>query len=417
MQSTETDRQSGNSVPVVEAKSGSPPPDSNENAVLQRIRQQQILSELGVLALKGASFLDLLNLTARLVAEGLGVEFCKILEHLPGENRLLVRAGVGWKPGTIGIASVGADSDSPAGYALRTGKPVISNHLGKEQRFRTPELLADHGIRRAINVVLQGDRLPFGVLEADSKSDGEFSEKDIPFLQGAANILGMAIERQLIEGHLKAALDHQRILVDEINHRAKNSLQLVASMLQLQAKSSGDATVTRHLREASSRVSAVGRLYDRLSHEADIENVDLGSYLKEVCNDLAQSGSKCELHMEAATDIEFAPDRAIHIALIVNELVTNASKYAYPAGTTGHIWVSVEQKDDSACVSIRDDGVGLPPGFDVTKSKGLGMRIATHLASQLGANLTSDTKHSGTLFELVVPLKSNVPQPVFTATH
>lgn len=407
MEFIEPDRQFRSTSPVVEAASVSPLPNSLENSVLHRIRQQEILSDLGVHALQGAPFLDLLNLTARLVAEGLGVEFCKVLEHLPGENRLLVRAGVGWNEGVIGIASVSADIGSPAGYALRTGKPVISNHLGKEQRFRTPELLAQHGIHRAMNVVLQGDRVPFGVLEADSRSDGEFSENDIPFLQGAANVLGMAIERQLTEGHLRAALDHQRVLVSEINHRAKNSLQLVAGMLHLQAKSAGDATLTRHLSEASSRVLAVGRLYDRLSHETDIEKVDLGSYLREVCSDLAQSGSRCELQIEAPTGMDFAPDRAIHIALILNELVTNACKYAYPADYAGHIWVSVKQKGDSACVSIRDDGVGLPKGFDVTKSEGLGMRIATNLARQLGASLTLNAKHRGTLFELVVPMKGD----------
>jgi GAF domain-containing protein len=65
---------------------------------------------------------------------------------------------------------------SPAGYALRTGKPVISNHLENEQQFRTPELLVEHGIRRAMNVILQGDGSPFGVLEVDSQSEGEFSE-------------------------------------------------------------------------------------------------------------------------------------------------------------------------------------------------------------------------------------------------
>jgi GAF domain-containing protein len=76
----------------------------------------------------------------------------------------------------VGNATVGADLASPAGYALRTGKPVISNHLENEQQFRTPELLVEHGIRRAMNVILQGDGSPFGVLEVDSQSEGEFSE-------------------------------------------------------------------------------------------------------------------------------------------------------------------------------------------------------------------------------------------------
>jgi len=116
--------------PVVEpAASDDPVDDLTGRALRLRIRQQELLAELGVLALQGTSFIDMLNHTARLTADGLGAEYCKVLEYIPAENRLLVRAGVGWEDGVVGFASVGADLASPGGYALRTGKPVISNHL------------------------------------------------------------------------------------------------------------------------------------------------------------------------------------------------------------------------------------------------------------------------------------------------
>jgi GAF domain-containing protein len=183
--------------PVIEpSNGGAATVDITTRALHLRIRQQEILAELGVLALQGKPFLDLLDQTARLTAEGMEAQFCKVLEYLPAENRFLVRAGVGWHEGIVGVATIGADLESPSGFALRTGKPVISNHLENEQRFRTPELLLEHGIRRAMNVILQGDGSPYGVLEVDSRSEGEFGEHDIAFLQGAANILGMAIERQ-----------------------------------------------------------------------------------------------------------------------------------------------------------------------------------------------------------------------------
>ena len=152
--------------PVVERTPGDGQPDDlTSRALRQRIRQQELLAELGVLALQSTSFIGMLHHTARMTAEGLAAEYCKILEYIPAENRFLVRAGIGWDDGVVGLASVGADLASPAGYALRTGKPVISNHLENEQRFRTPELLVEHGIRRAMNVILQGDGSPFGVLE------------------------------------------------------------------------------------------------------------------------------------------------------------------------------------------------------------------------------------------------------------
>ena len=211
---------SNHKEPVVEQKSGEDQTaDTSGRALRQRIRQQELLAELGVVALKGTSFTELLNHTAKITAEGLGAEYCKVMEYLPAENRFLVRAGVGWGEGIVGHATVGADLASPAGYALRTGKPVISNHLENEQRFRTPELLLEHGIRRAMNVILQGDGSPFGVLEVDSRSEGEFGEHDITFLQGAANILGMALEQQQYKRKLQAALDRHQILLKEVNHR------------------------------------------------------------------------------------------------------------------------------------------------------------------------------------------------------
>src|SRR5580704_15920427 len=259
--------------------------DLTGRALRQRIRQQELLAELGVLALQRTSLIGMLNHTARVTSEGLGAEYCKVMEFLPAENRLLVRAGVGWEEGVVGVATVGADLASPAGYALRTGKPVISNHLEIEQRFRTPQLLVEHGIRRAMNVILQGDASPYGVLEVDSRSEGEFSQHDIAFLQGAANILGMAIERQRYERNLKAALDRHQILLREISHRVKNSLQIVSGMLHLQASAADDAGLKALLAEASNRISAIGRAYERLSYDPGVENIDLGAYLKTVCAD------------------------------------------------------------------------------------------------------------------------------------
>jgi GAF domain len=171
--------------PVIEpTDGGAATVDLTTRALHLRIRQQEILAELGVQALQEKPFLDLLDQTARLTAEGMEAEFCKVLEYIPAENRFLVRAGAGWQEGIVGVATIGADLESPSGFALRTGRPVISNHLENEQRFRTPQLLLEHGIRRAMNVILQGDGSPYGVLEVDSRSEGEFDQHDIAFLQG-----------------------------------------------------------------------------------------------------------------------------------------------------------------------------------------------------------------------------------------
>ena len=396
--------------PVVEQRpSDNQPDDLTSRALRLRIRQQELLAELGVLALQGTSFIGMLNHTARMTAEGLSAEYCKVLEYLPSEKRLLVRAGVGWDEGVVGSATVGADLASPAGYALATGKPVISNHLENEQRFRTPELLVEHGIRRAMNVILQGDGSPFGVLEVDSQSEGEFGEHDVAFLQGAANILGMAIEQQQYQRKLQAALDRHQVLLKEVNHRVKNSLQVVSAMLQLQANAVGDPELSERLNEASTRIMAVGRAYDRLAYNADYENIDLAAYVREVIEDLEAVVAPCKIQLEAPEEIQFAADRAILVALIINELISNAGKYAYPDCPDGSIWVRlVRMEKNSVLVSVRDEGVGLPADFNPTMSKRLGTRLINALSKQLDAELTRPFSAIGTNFTLLVPLQQPV---------
>jgi two-component sensor histidine kinase len=395
---TEKDRQR----PVVEPNPEGDAPDLTRHALAQRIRQQEILAELGVLSLQHTTFEELLDKTAQLVAEGLQADYSKVMQYLPDEKRLLVRAGVGWPPSIVGRASVGSDLASPAGFALRTGKPVISNHLENEERFRTPELLVQHGVRRAMNVILQGDGTPFGVLEVDSRSEGEFVPHDLAFLQGAANILGMAIERQRHERSLKTALERQRLLLSELNHRVKNSLSIVSSMLALQANANEDENLKLHLREAASRVATVARAHERLYQTTDIETLDVGAYIKDVCGDLPITDG-ITISVEAPVGISLSMDRAISIALIVVELVTNAMKHAY-SGETSIVWVALAKNGDALVLSVTDEGRGVPGDFAPQKSKGLGMRIVLALAAQLNAELTVNRRIKGTAFELRVPL-------------
>jgi two-component sensor histidine kinase len=394
-----------NAGSVVEAKPAGDAADISMRSLHLRIRQQEILAALGVTALQGASLDQLLIDTARMTADGLDAQFCKIMEYIPAENSLLVRAGVGWDQGVVGVARVGADIASPAGFALRTGKAVISNHLENEERFRTPEILRQHGIHRAMNVILQGDGKPYGVLEVDSKSDGQFVEQDIAFLQGAANILGMAIERDRRERKLEIALERQQSLLKEVNHRIKNSLSIVASMLTLQANAVGDPALTVHLEEAARRVAAVSKAHDQLYHGTDVERLDVGQYIEGLCKEVDASVAHCEVKTNVEVGIVIPTDNAISAALIVNELITNAAKYAYQGQSKCVISVTVARTgDDHVLLSVRDEGAGLPPDFDIHKVKGLGMKIVSSLARQMKGELGFRVHNPGTEFIVTFPL-------------
>jgi two-component sensor histidine kinase len=392
--------------PVIESTPKTEAPDPLLHALQHRVRQQEILAELGVGALQGPGFDQLLADTARLTAEGLRAEFCKVLEYIPAENRLLVRAGVGWDPGVVGVVSIGADLASPAGFALKTGRPVISNHLENEERFRTPEILVRHGIHRAMNVILQGDGRPFGVLEVDSRSNDEFVEHDLAFLQGAANILGMAIERERRERSLTAALERQQFLVKEMNHRVKNSLALVIGMLRLQARENSEPAFVQQLEEATLRVGAIARVHEQLYQSADVERFDVGRYIEGICKDLGASFAQCEIHVQAQAGIVISTDRAISCALIANELVSNAAKHAYQGqGAGGGVWVDIAATGvDSFSIAVRDKGGGLPEDIEFGKGKGLGARMVRALTEQLNASLKIVARHPGVEFVVTAPL-------------
>ena len=179
-------------------------------------------------------------------------------------------------------------------------------------------------------------------------------------------------------------------------------------MLHLQANSAANPDLIESLNEAASRISTVGRAYDRLAYAADYEKIDLITYLKEVLQDLERAVSPNVIHLEAPHDISILGDRAILIALIINELVSNAGKYAYPNGAGGPIWVTLAQTENRAvAVSVRDQGVGLPVGFDSAKSKRLGTRLVSALSDQLGATLEKPVSATGSNFTLLVPIEAD----------
>jgi two-component system, sensor histidine kinase PdtaS len=372
-----------------------------------RLRQQSLLGEFGRTALQTRDFEQILQRATELCSQGLEARFAKVLEYLPDEKRLLVRAGVGWAPGTVDNVSLGADIESPAGYAYRTGKAVISNHLQEETRFRTPQLLADHGVRRAINVLIErgGEgKAFFGVLEVDSPDPGQFDEADAHFLAGFAGLLGIAIERQQADARLREALEHQALLTREMSHRVKNSLTSVVGLLRVQARSASSQDVKAALEDASARVATIAQVHDLLWRGAKVGFVELADFMSELCKKLNSTaqGHTLEFYADA---MSLSADHAIPLGLLINELVTNAVKYAYP-GSHGVIKVTAHEIEGHLQVEVSDQGIGLPEDFDIEQPRtSLGFKVITGLVRQLqGRLIIHSNRPSGARFLVDLPI-------------
>ncbi|MFQ5956630.1 MAG: EAL domain-containing protein [Candidatus Brocadiales bacterium] len=173
-----------------------------EDALKARAQQQAAVAKVGQRALAGIDLQTLMDEIATVVANTLGVAYCKVLELLPDSKALLLRAGVGWKEGYVGHATVGADTDSQAGYTLLSNEPVIVKDLRTETRFSGSPLLLDHGVVSGMSTIIPGKNRPFGVLGAHTARQRTFAENDINFLQSVANVLSETIEREWLSTRL-----------------------------------------------------------------------------------------------------------------------------------------------------------------------------------------------------------------------
>jgi two-component sensor histidine kinase len=174
-------------------------------------------------------------------------------------------------------------------------------------------------------------------------------------------------------------------------------------MLHLHASGAESTEVRHELREASGRIAAIARAHQRLYKSDRIDTLDLGAYLTEVCKDLDDSMPSCEVNVSTEEGIEIRTDRAIPAVLLVNELITNAAKYAYPAGNC-RVWVTLSRApNDHVLISVRDEGVGLPSTFDIKSGRRLGMRLVDSFSQQLQGDLQVLRKDPGTEFVLTMP--------------
>lgn len=180
----------------------------------------------------------------------------------------------------------------------------------------------------------------------------------------------------------------ERLMV-EVNHRAKNSLQMVSSLLHMHARRSARTDVRQELEEARSRVLTIARVHDRLYRADHAATVKLDELLTDVGEDLGPTlvtidGFPVNLSVKAAS-VELGVDKAVPLALAVNELVTNSVKYAFSGRGNGHVWVNLSlTQGGSARLTVEDDGTGLKEGFEPSVSSGLGMGLVTGLVRQAG---------------------------------
>lgn len=196
--------------------------------------------------------------------------------------------------------------------------------------------------------------------------------------------------RRKIETRLTDSLQEKTVMLREIHHRVKNNMQVISSLMSLQLGASSEPLIQEALKESQARIRSMALVHETLYRSENLAAVGFREYLETLIRQVHHANSRSNVSIQVdGADLRLPLDKAIPAGLLMNELVTNAIKHAFPKGAEGTIVVfSRLCEGDYVEVGVSDTGIGLPPDFDVTEGTSLGLRLVTTLAGQLGGKLS-----------------------------
>ncbi len=357
------------------------------------LRQQAILARFGELALRSDDLDEILTEACRLAGDALGTDLAKVVELQEDGKTLLVRAGVGWKPGVIGVATILAADDTSEGHALQTGNPMISPDIAGETRFKYPPFLTENGVRAVANVIIIGGKgkPPYGVLQVDSRDPRQFTANDTAFLQTYANLLAATVDRLRMieevrteEGRLRhalevqvaertAALGRSNAQLDAfaytVSHDLRAPLRAMEGFARILLDDYAALLGEKGGRYATRIVSAAERMerlindllaYSRLQrYEATLRVVNVTALAQRAADEAgAEEGEAVTFDIDPALPPVLA--EPVVLGQVLSNLIGNAAKFRKPE-TRGHVRVRAERRADRVRLWVEDDGIGIAP--------------------------------------------------------
>ena len=288
------------------------------------------------------------------------------------------------------------DAAAPELILLDVGLPDLSGYEVCRRVRDNPAtcdipviFLTKHGERQEI---LQG-------FEAGGK---DYVLKDAGLLELMARVtIHLQMRRQQVA--LETALEQNRMLLREINHRVKNNLNVVCSLLNLQANQVRDPRDAELFTEARNRVAVMAGIHEALYRSNTLGSITAGEFFTTIAHQLVRSYDREDTTIQITCEgLRLGMDELIPCGLIVNELVTNALKHAFPDGMRGVIAISLAEEGPKLLLTVRDDGAGLPEGLVIEKAESLGLILVNSLVQQLGGTLEIERRR-GTAFLVQFP--------------
>ena len=279
--------------------------------------------------------------------------------------------------------------------------------IGKKFIKFIPQLNIDFDTLSAFNDLFIGKNMKNMDLTINNRAGEKVSVIAHPStIKNGDNIRGIIIiledvtDRKRAEKELKQSIKDKDVLLREIHHRVKNNMQIISSLLNLQSRHVDEDETRSVLKESQGRVKSMAMIHEKLYQSTDFSYIDFGKYIEELVFDLFYTYGVNPTIIKPdiqVGDFEINLDTAIPCGLIINELVTNSVKYAFPNGKSGTIKVEFKSVGEEYLLTVADDGVGLPPNIQPDKTDTLGLQLVTSLLDQLEGELELD-RTRGTMY-------------------
>ena len=338
------------------------------------------------------------------------------LEHAGAERGLLILP----RSGELHIeAEASTDDDSGVAVRLRRGvarhpelPETVLHYVSRTQEivlladaraahaFSSDAYFQERGSRSVVCVPLVKQAELVGILYLENRlTPHVFGNSRIALLELLASQAATSLQNASLEEE-NASLTEKESLLKEVHHRVKNNLQLIGSMLSLQASRIKDPAVAELFADSRNRVRSMALVHENLYRAGNFAKIPMASHVRALCAELSRAyltpGRDVELVI-AVGDMHLDMNRAVACGLIINELLSNALKHAFPQGRPGLIRIEVELHDGRYSLRVQDDGVGLPAGFDFNRSESLGLQLVSDLTRQLRGTIEV-VRDSGTTF-------------------
>jgi PAS domain S-box-containing protein len=295
-----------------------------EQELMRRARQQEVVADLGWEALTEPDLEKMLAKSVQGVQQELAVELVKVLELVPGDKELLLRAGVGWAPGLVGKLHVPVEAHSQGGYSLSKGQPVVVDDLRADTRFGIPQLLREHGVVSGISVIIAGrNGRAYGILGAHSRSLRKFTERDVAFLEAVANVIAAATQQRLADSR-------QNLLIGELRHHSGNLFAQLLALFSQTARSS------RNMAELTSKYEARVMAFAN-AHKLIAEGGWRSTWMQLLRILFAPYMDRVTME---GPDFSIGPDAAFGMSSALHELAMNAVKYGSLSTPSGRLQLS-----------------------------------------------------------------------------